>query len=97
MTALHLSVAELERSVAHILESPRDADKLKLIARRPDVDAREALARARLDEAVGLAGDNWSTRRKVIPDMQLNIMNSRVIEAVAQTPERWPLASAWTP
>lgn len=92
MTDLHLSVAELERSVAHILESPRDAGELKLIVRRPDVDARETLARARLDQALGLVGDNWSKRSKVIPDMQLNIMNTRVIEAVAQTPERWPLA-----
>ena len=26
------------------------------------------------------------------PDMQLNIMNTRVIELIAQSPERWPLA-----
>jgi hypothetical protein len=39
-----------------------------------------------------LIGDNWSRRSKVNPDMQLNVMNTRVIETVAQTPERWPLA-----
>ncbi|MDH4125704.1 MAG: MOSC domain-containing protein [Gammaproteobacteria bacterium] len=92
MTQLHLAVAALEESVEHILQSPRDAGELKLIVRRPAVDQRETLAQARLDEATGLVGDNWSTRSKVHPEMQLNIMNARVIAAVAQTPERWPLA-----
>jgi hypothetical protein len=90
--AAHLSAQELEESVEHILQSPRDAGELKLIVRRPAVDQREALARANLDEANGLDGDNWSIRNNVDPDMQLNIMNARVIATVAQTPERWPLA-----
>ena len=60
--------------------------------RRPQVDAREILTAARLDKVAGLVGDNWSTRAKVVPDMQLNVMNARVIATVAQTPERWPLA-----
>jgi len=92
MTEMHLSAAQLEQNIAHILDSPREAGELKLIVRRPAVDARETLARGRLDAEVGLVGDNWSQRSKVHPEMQLNIMNARVIDAVAQTPERWPLA-----
>lgn len=91
-SAQHLPAEELEQHVPHILASPRDAGELKLIVRRPAVDARETLAAARLDEALGLIGDNWSMRNKVVPDMQLNVMNARVIATVAQTPERWPLA-----
>ena len=88
----HLPAGELEQRVEHILQSPRDAGELKLIVCRPNVDERETLAAARLDKELGLVGDNWSVRSKVDPDMQLNIMNARVIETVAQTPERWPLA-----
>lgn len=89
---LHLSPEELEQAVPHILESPRDEGELKLIVYRPDVDARETPAEGRLDTELGLVGDNWSKRESVDPEMQLNIMNARVIEKVAQTPDRWPLA-----
>jgi len=44
-------------------------------------------------------GDNWRTRSSsrtpdgsAHPDMQLNVMNSRVIALVAQNKDRWPLA-----
>ena len=49
--------------------------------------------------AVGLVGDTWKQRassrtsdRTPHPDIQLNIMNSRAIDLVAQTKERWPLS-----
>lgn len=92
MTNLHRNCETLEEGVEHILQSPRDAGELKLIVRRPAVDQRETLAQARLDVSTGLVGDNWSTRSEVHPDMQLNIMNARVIATVAQTQERWSLA-----
>jgi hypothetical protein len=91
-TARHPSADELEQGVEHILNSPSDSGELKLIVQRPEVDARATPANARLDTEVGLIGDNWATRSKVVPDMQLNIMNTRVIEMVAQHPERWALA-----
>ena len=92
MSDMHLSAAELELGVDHILASPNDDGELKRIVSRPAVDGRETPDQARLDVEVGLVGDSWSTRVKVVPDMQLNIMNSRVIDVVAQTPERWGLA-----
>ncbi len=52
-----------------------------------------------LDPAHGLIGDNWLARGSrstadgsADPEMQLTIMNSRVIALVAQDPERWALA-----
>ncbi len=92
MSDTHLSAAQLEQGVDHILGSPTDEGELMLIVNRPDVDERETPAEGHLDIELGLVGDNWSRRERVHPDMQLNIMNTRVIDMVAQTRERWALA-----
>jgi len=92
MSDMHLSTAELEQGVEHILGSPSDRGELKLIVYRPDVDARETPAEGRLDTEQGLVGDNWSTRSKVVPGMQINIMNTRVVDLVARSSDRWALA-----
>ncbi|SVA69228.1 uncharacterized protein METZ01_LOCUS122082 [marine metagenome] len=70
-----------------------------MIVRRPDVDEREVLSQGKLDIVEGLVGDTWKSRGSsrtddgsAHPDMQLNIMNSRVINLVATSRERWPLA-----
>lgn len=99
MSELHLSAAELEQGVEHILASPSDNGELKLIVRRPEVDGRETPATAQLDTEQGLVGDNWQARGSrhmpdgaADPDMQLNIMNARVVDLVAQSQDRWALA-----
>lgn len=95
----HLSMAELQAGLDQILQSPKDHGVLEMIVRRPAVDQREVLESGRLDPAVGLEGDTWSIRGSTRsadgsahPDMQLNIMNARVIELVARDKQRWPLA-----
>ncbi len=88
----HLSADELESGLAHILASPADDGELKMIVARPEVDERETPAAGRLDTEEGLVGDNWSKRRKVHPAMQLNIMNSRAVDLVATSEDRWALA-----
>ncbi len=95
----HLSQEQLEAGFENIRLSPKDNGVVQLIVRRPDVGERERLTRAELDANEGLVGDNWLSRGSrrtddgsAHPDMQLNIMNSRVIELVASTPDRWPLA-----
>lgn len=95
----HLTMAELEAGLDQICRSPKDAGLLELIVRRPRIDAREVLAVGELHRSIGLVGDNWRERgssrtpdRSAHPEMQLNIMNSRVIALVAQDKERWPLA-----
>jgi hypothetical protein len=95
----HLSADKLEQGVDHILASPSDVGTLKLIVLRPDVDQRETPEEGRLDTEQGLVGDNWSTRGSrstadgsADSEMQLNIMNARVIGLVAQARERWSLA-----
>src|SRR5215510_1039904 len=98
-TVKHLTTAELEAALDHLRQTPKDDGVLHLIVRRPEVDQREVLDEAELDAELGLIGDNWKVRgsRKTPdgsahPEMQINIMNSRVTALVAQAKDRWPLA-----
>ena len=95
----HVTMAELEAGLEDIRQSPTDAGMLALIVRRPQIEAREVLGVGELDLVEGLVGDNWKTRGSsqtadgsAHPDMQLNIMNARVIALLAQKKERWALA-----
>ena len=95
----HLTMIELEAGLDHIRQSPNIEGLLELIVRRPRVDEREVLDEGELDLTLGLAGDSWTSRRSSRtadgsphPDMQLNIMNSRVIALLAGVKDRWQLA-----
>jgi hypothetical protein len=95
----HLTTAQLESALGHVLESPTDIGTVDLIVRRPSVDEREILDEAELDPAYGVVGDTWNIRgsKRMAdgsshPDMQLNVMNSRVVALIAQDPDRWALA-----
>jgi len=98
-TTKQLNTGELEDGLDHIFKSPNDEGVLELIVRRPDVDEREVLEQGRLDVESGLVGDNWRAKGSrhmpdgsADPDMQLNIMNARVVALVAVDPDRRPLA-----
>lgn len=95
----HLTLAELEARLDEIKKSPKDEGVLELIVVRPKTNEREVLETGKLDTKIGLVGDNWQTKKswatkdkKPHPEMQINIMNSRVIALIAQTKDRWPLA-----
>lgn len=95
----HLTMEELEAGLDEIRRSPKDEGVLELIVRRPGINEREVLEEGELHTVEGLVGDSWKKRSssrtpdgKAHPEMQLNIMNSRVIALVAQHKERWPLA-----
>ena len=95
----HLSREELEAGLDVIRQSPKSEGIVELIVRRPQNGLREVLEEAQLDAADGLVGDNWRTRGSRLtadgsshPEMQLNVMNSRVIALVAQHKDRWALA-----
>jgi MOSC domain-containing protein len=99
LIARHLTAAELEAGLDEIRRAPKDEGTLELIVRRPKVDEREVLDAAELTLEAGLVGDSWITRGSsrtpdgsAHPDMQLNIMNSRVTALVAQHQDRWQLA-----
>jgi hypothetical protein len=95
----HLSLAELEKGLDTIRQSPKNEGSLVLIVRRPAVDQREVLEDGELNQAEGLVGDSWRKRARIQvdsglpnPDSQLTLINARLIALVAQAKERWQLA-----
>jgi hypothetical protein len=97
--AKHLTMQELEAGLDAIRQSPKNEGVIAMIVRRPQVDAREVLEEGELDLVEGLVGDSWKVRRSsrtpdgsAHPDMQLNVMNARVIALLAREKDRWPLA-----
>ena len=95
----HLTTAQLEAGLDHVAASPRDAGTLELIVQRPAEDMRVVLEVGELHPDDGLVGDDWKHRwsgrtddGSAHPDMQLNVMNSRVCEMVAGSRDRMALA-----
>jgi hypothetical protein len=94
----HLSRQRLADGLDRIRDSPADGGRLVLIVRRPDVGERDLPREARLDQGIGLAGDNWLARGSsrtpdgsADPDKQITVMNARVAELVAGGTERMAL------
>lgn len=91
-------MAMLEAGLDVVRQSPSDDGRVELIVRRPANGAREAIAEATVDGALGLIGDNWSTRGSKTtadgsadPDAQITLMNARAAMLVAVEPARRPL------
>ena len=99
MQVHYRTLADLEAGLAAAQASPADEGTLDLIVRRPEVGRRDVLTLGHLDPLVGLVGDTWNQRgssrmpdRSPHPQMQVNIMNSRVIDLIAGDKDRWALA-----
>lgn len=95
----HLSLDELNRSLPEIAQSPKDQGTLKAIVIRPVTDERVSLTQCDISPELGVHGDNWAKGcwlelpdGSPHPDVQIAMMNSRVIDLLAQDQERWPLA-----
>jgi len=84
-------IADLETGLEEIHRSPKNEGRIEMIVRRPIKGQREVLNEGNLTLDEGLAGDCWKDHSPH-PDMQINIMNSRVVALVAVEKERWPLA-----
>ncbi|MFN8466599.1 MAG: hypothetical protein U0X20_13660 [Caldilineaceae bacterium] len=98
-TITHLTKAELEAGLEVVRQAPKDEGRLEMIVRRPRVDGREVLEEGELDLEMGLVGDSWLERGSsrtadgsAHPDMQLNVINARLLDLVAQDKARWQLA-----
>jgi len=95
----NLPISELETGLDHIRRSPKDNGVVKMIVCRPKDDERGVIESAKLNPELGLIGDNWKARgSRHSPDgsaninAQITVMNSRTIELLAQSEERWQLA-----
>ena len=95
----YLTTEEIEAGLDYIRQSPKDMGILQLIVRRPQISEREVLEIGELNTEVGLVGDTWNIRPSSRtadgtphPEMQINIINSRTIDLLAQDESRWKLA-----
>jgi GNAT superfamily N-acetyltransferase len=95
----HRTTEELAGLLPVLDDSPRDVGTLRAVVRRPGPGEREVLDVGHLDVTEGLVGDTWASRgsRRTAdgsahPDMQLNLMNHRLVEFLAQDPDREALA-----
>ena len=95
----HLTIEELEAGMDNIRKAPPDGGVLEMIVRRPEIEEREVLEEGELSLSEGLEGDCWSRRKcsrtddgAPHPNMQLNIMNARVVSLLARDRDRWQLA-----
>ena len=93
------SLEELESGLDTIRAAPADIGRVEMIVCRPGVGKRRILEEGELTLAEGLIGDSWKIRgssstpdRSADPEMQLNLMNARVIDRVAGYRQAWPLA-----
>jgi MOSC domain-containing protein YiiM len=97
--AKHLTRAELQAGLPHVLDSPKDDGVLEAIVVRPEHGKRQDVQSCDISLEGGVHGDHWakgcwmSTEDgKPHPDVQICIMNARCIALVAHERERWPLA-----
>ena len=96
----HRTADELDRLPPDARRRPaRRRRRSRTVVRRPAVGQREVLEVGHLDVAEGLVGDTWAARGSrrtpdgsAHPDMQLNLMSHRLVEFLAQDPEREALA-----
>lgn len=98
-TITHLTAEQLEAGLDAVRQSPKEEGVLAMIVRRPQIGEREVLQEGLLDLEHGLVGDSWLERGSAStadgqahPDMQLNVINARLLDLVAQDKARWPLA-----
>ena len=98
-TSNYLVREQLDNGLDLIRQSPQRKGVLAMIVRRPSKGEREVLESGELSLEDGLVGDDWKALaiKKSIGGTldysnQVTVMNARVIDLVAQTKERWPLA-----
>ncbi|MEM7497210.1 MAG: MOSC domain-containing protein [Pseudomonadota bacterium] len=93
------SRAELEAALPEILAAPKDEGRLDLIVSRPGHGERRTPGIARLTAAGGVEGDHWARGcwrtledGSPHPDVQICLMMSRMIRAIAGEEANWPPA-----
>ena len=89
----------LEQGFDYVKQSPTERGTLELIVIRPEVNQRQELSEGMLDVDQGLIGDNWAARGSsetedgsAHPEMQINIMNSRLAQLITQQQSDWKMA-----
>lgn len=95
---LHLDESTLEEGLNRILTEPRTGRVVALFVRQ-GVGERTRIAATELNPAEGVVGDSWRARGSkrtedgsAFVEMQVTLMNSRVLALLSGTEDRWALA-----
>lgn len=95
----HRTLADLQAALPDILAAPKAEGRLDLIVVRPAAGLRETPARVALSAAGGVAGDHWAAGcwrvtedGRPHPDVQVCLMMSRCIRAIAGPMDAWAAA-----
>ena len=95
----YVSLTEMESRLDWVLAAPSNVGRVELLVVRPTVDQRESLNQVMFSPEKGVAGDNWlaSCWKKLPsgepnPEVQVAIMNARMIEVLTKDQSCWPLA-----
>lgn len=93
---MHRTMDELRAALPEVLAAPKDGGRLEAIVARPERGARLTPERALLSLAGGVEGDRWIRDCHLHtgdgashPDVQVCIMNARMIRAIAGDRENW--------
>ena len=96
---IHLSETEILAGLDRVKQAPKDDGLLELIVTRPKVDERVLPNRCEVSFRLGVHGDNWADYcwrtlpdGTPHPDVQVAIINSRILALLAGDKTRWPLA-----
>jgi MOSC domain-containing protein YiiM len=97
----HIETTNIQQVLDELGASPQDNGTVELIVARPHLGERRVLEVAEFNTSEGLVGDNWLTRGsrhttdgQSNPDVQVAVMNSRTIQAIAGDTDKskWAMA-----
>ena len=99
LQAGHATRAELDQKLEWILESPGDEGRLQMIVIRPSTNQRASVNHCEVSPEGGVHGDSWAHHcwkkledGRPDPDVQVTMINSRLISLLAGEGERRALA-----
>ena len=89
----HLTPEQLELGLPGVLSSPEDDGLVEMLIVRPNENERLTPASVGVSALFGLDDDHWSKGKyRDMPDIQIAIINSRLLDLVSGGRERWALA-----
>ena len=91
----HPTTEDLEAKLHWLGDSPKDGGMITGIVIRPYTNERVMLGECEVSPELGVHGDNWansSNDKNANPATQITIMNTRMIELLADTKERQALS-----
>ncbi len=99
MEIVKLTFDQLMDGWANLEASPTDTGTVDMIVLRPEVEKRKHVTSCDLSTSEGVVGDNWLARGSsstpdgsAHPEAQITLMNSNVVQLIAQDKSRWDLA-----